>query len=286
MPRYKQRRLNAAGEPMTEQAAINSVLEPATIASLTTDLRALGVHKGMTLMVHSSLSKLGYVVSGAHSVILALEAAIGESGTLVMPTHSTELSDPGHWHSPPVPREWWGTIRQNMPAFDVNLTTTRSMGVIPETFRKQTGTLRSLHPKLSFAARGPQAEFITANHALRPSLGEQSPLARIYDLEGWVLLLGVGHGNNTSLHLAEARAKLPRQQTMCEGSPMLVNGARQWVEYEDIDWDEGDFERLGEDLARETQIETVGRVAGAAARLMPQRALVNFGMQWLERNRR
>lgn len=271
---------------MTEQAAISSVLEPATVATLTADLRALGVREGMTLIVHSSLSKLGYVVSGAHSVILALEAAIGESGTLVMPTHSTELSDPSHWQNPPVPREWWETIRQNMPAFDVNLTTTRSMGLIPETFRKQTGTLRSQHPKLSFAARGPQAEFITANHALMPSLGEQSPLARIYDVEGWVLLLGVGHSNNTSLHLAEARAKLPRQQTVCEGSPMLVNGVREWVEYEDVDWDEGDFERLGEDLARETQIEAVGRVAGAAARLMPQRALVNFGMQWLERNRR
>jgi aminoglycoside 3-N-acetyltransferase len=219
-------------------------------------------------------------------VIVALEAAIGESGTLVMPTHSTELSNPAHWQNPPVPREWWETIRQNMPAFDVHLTTTRSMGLIPETFRKQAGTLRSQHPKLSFAARGPHAEFITAKHALTPSLGEQSPLARLYDLDGWVLLLGVGHGNNTSLHLAEARAKLPRRSAVREGSPMLVNGVRQWVEYEDVDWDEGDFERLGEDLARETKIETVGRVAGAIARLMPQRALVDFGIQWLELNRR
>lgn len=271
---------------MTEQAAINLVLEPATVASLTADLRALGVREGMTLIVHSSLSKLGYVVSGAHSVILALETAIGESGTLVMPTFSTELSDPAEWHHPPVPREWWDTIRENMPAYDPDLTTTREMGIIPETFRKQTGALRSEHPKLSFAARGPQAEFIITPHTLTPSLGEQSPLARIYDLDGWVLLLGVGHGNNTSLHLAEARANFSNKKTHPEGSPMLVDGARAWVEYEDMDWDEGDFERLGEDLARETQIETVGRVAGAVARLIPQRRLVDFGLKWLEQNRR
>jgi len=271
---------------MTEQAAINLVLEPATVASLTADLRALGVREGMTLLVHSSLSKLGYVVSGAHSVILALEAAIGESGTLVMPTFSGELSDPAYWQHPPVPREWWDTIRENMPAYDPDLTTTRNMGVIPETFRKQTGTLRSAHPNFSFAARGPQAEFITNGHTLAPSLGEQSPLARIYDLEGWVLLLGVGHGNNSSLHLAEAWAKFSNKKLHRNGSPMLVNGVRAWVEYEEQDWDESDFERLGEAFAQETQLEKVGRVAGAVARLMPQRGLVDFGLKWLEQNRR
>jgi len=39
---------------------------------------------------------------------------------------------------------------------------------------------------------------------------ENSPLARVYDRDGDVLLLGVGHDSNTSLHLAEHRADFPR----------------------------------------------------------------------------
>lgn len=274
---------------MSEEAAIARAQAPATVESLTRDLRTLGVREGLTLLVHSSLSRLGYVVSGAHSVILALEAAVGESGTLVMPTFSTELSDPAAWQHPPVPSAWWETIRAHMPAFDPDLTVTREMGVIAETLRRQAGARRSSHPKLSFAARGPQADFIIADHALTYSLGERSPLARVYDLDGWVLLLGVGHGNNTSLHLAEARASWPGKRTYQEGSPRLVNGQRQWVVYEDWEADESDFERLGADWADFAQaagLERVGPVAAGQARLMPQRALVDFGLRWIEQNRR
>lgn len=270
---------------MTESNAITRASTPATVTSLTRDLRALGVRPGMTLLVHASLSALGYVVSGAHSVILALEAAVGETGTLMMPTHSAELSDPAEWQHPPVPADWWDIIRAEMPAFDPALTRTRDMGVIAEAFRCQPGARRSQHPKLSFAARGPHAERLTADHSLAYGLGEGSPLARLYDLEGWVLLLGVGHGNNTSLHLAEARATLANRRSRLEGSPLLVDGVRQWVTYADWDWDESDFEALGAAFARETGAEHRGPVGVGLARLMPQRRLVDFGRGWLERNR-
>ena len=85
------------------------------IPSLIEDFRALGIQPGMTLLVHSALSKLGWVCGGPVAVILALEAVLGSTGTLVMPTHSSDLSDPAMWHHPPVPESWWEPIRQTMP---------------------------------------------------------------------------------------------------------------------------------------------------------------------------
>ena len=139
-----------------------------------------------------------------------------------MPTHSTDLSDPSQWGNPPVPESWWQTIRETMPAYAPDLTPTRSMGKIAETFRKQDGVLRSAHPLHSFCARGPQASYIIGNHSLAYGMGENSPLGRIYDLQGSVLLLGVGHSSNTSIHLAEYRADFPSKRVVTGGCPEFL----------------------------------------------------------------
>jgi aminoglycoside 3-N-acetyltransferase len=257
---------------------------PATHASVAADLRALGVAPGMVLVVHSSLRSLGPVIGGAVAVILALEEVLGPGGTLVMPTHTADLTDPALWVNPPVPESWWPVIRATMPAYDPALTPTYHMGWIAETFRKQAGVMRSANPDASFAAWGRHARAVTEDHALVPLFGEQSPLARVYDLDGHVLLLGVSHYRNTSLHLAEYRARIPHR-TMQTGAPMLVDGQRQWVSYSDIDWDDTGFEELGAAFAQDTGLQHAGTVAQAPALLMPQRALVDYAVGWLERAR-
>ena len=150
----------------SEGQAVQKSKMPATVDSLKADFSALGVESGMVLLVHSSLSALGWVCGGPVAVIIALQHVLGSAGTLVMPAHSTDLSDPGRWENPPVPESWWRIIRETMPAYRPDLTPTRKMGIIAETFRKQNGVLRSAHPHVSFCAFGAHARKITDNHSL------------------------------------------------------------------------------------------------------------------------
>ncbi|MGF7031438.1 aminoglycoside 3-N-acetyltransferase [Paenibacillus mucilaginosus] len=257
-----------------------------TIDSLVEDLRRIGLQRGMTVIVHSSLKSFGgWIPGGPAAVVLALEEVLGREGTLVMPTHSGDLSDPARWQNPPVPEAWWETIRRTMPAYEPGLTPTRAMGAIPECFRKQEGVLRSAHPQVSFAAWGAGAARITEGHELSYSLGEASPLARLYEADARVLLLGVGHGNNTSLHLAEYRASYPGKEEEELGAPIRKDGQRIWAAYSDFRIDSDDFETIGEAFGAETGLVTEGRVAESRTLFMPQRALVDYGVKWMEANR-
>src|SRR5450756_3153555 len=109
---------------MSEADAIDRTLQgPGTVDSLSRDLNSLGVTEGMIVIVHSSLSSIGWVCGGSVGVVLALEQTLGIDGTLIMPTHSGDLSDPAKWENPPVPQAWWQSIRDNMPAYDCLLYT-------------------------------------------------------------------------------------------------------------------------------------------------------------------
>ena len=257
-----------------------------TQKSLVSDFLALGIEPGWTVLMHSSLSKLGWVCGGAVAVILAIEEVLGDKGTIVMPTHSGDNSDPEKWEHPPVPKDWFETIRAQMPAFDPYLTPTRGMGRIPELFRTQNGVLRSNHPTFSFAAKGVNALQITDEHKLESDLGEGSPLQKIYDLDGWVLLLGVGYSNNTSLHLAEYRSDFPGKKIEQIGCSMKVDGKQQWVWYSSMYLNEEDFDEIGKayELAFPDAV-IKGKVGMADVRLMRQRPLVDFAVHWMEKNR-
>ncbi len=267
---------------MSELETIQSIPSPRTRETLAADLRALGLHPGMVVIVHSSLSSIGWVNGGSVAVVQALLDVITPDGTLIMPAHSGDLSDPSYWQHPPVPEAWWPIIRTTMPAFDPRFTPTRGMGRIAETFRTWPGALRSSHPQDSFAAWGRHAELVTADHALEDGLGDRSPLARIYDLDGDVLLLGVPHGNNTSLHLGECRA--PGGKMIEQGAPIIENGQRVWKAFTTLDVDADCFDDLGVDFERVHPVK-IGLVGSATARLFSQRAAVDFAQEWITQKR-
>ena len=267
---------------MSESKAIENAGRPRTRQSLAADLRRLGLKPGVTVLVHSSLSRLGWVSGGPLAVVQALMDVVTPRGTLVMPTHSGDYSDPSRWENPPVPETWWQTIRDTMPAFDPRCSPTRGMGVIVETFRRCPGVVRSAHPAFSFAAWGSEALSVTADHELDYGLGEGSPLARIYDLDGFVLLLGVDHASNTSLHLAEYRAPEATPEDL--GAPMMLNGQREWVSYKDIALDSEVFPQIGARLEEEHP-PRIGRVGSAEARYFAQRPAVDFAQEWITKQR-
>ena len=260
--------------------------KPATVDSLAEDFERLGVSKGMTVLVHSSLKSIGWVCGGAGAVILALQQVLTEEGTLVMPAQSTGLSEPSRWMNPPVPEDWWKTIRQTMPPFHPDMTPATGVGLIPETFRKFPGVIRSDHPSVSFAAWGAKARELMIPHPLAPGLGDGSPLGRIYEAGGFVLLIGVTHEVNTSLHLAEYRASFQGKRNLRHGVPIMVDGHRTWHEYDDLDIHDEDFDVLGEAYELQSNEVHIGQVGQATTRLLPQRSLVEFAVAWMTANRR
>ncbi|HEX5657068.1 MAG TPA: AAC(3) family N-acetyltransferase [Polyangiales bacterium] len=163
-------------------------------------LRALGVQPDGVLLVHTSFKALRPIERGPLGLIEALRAV---AGTLVMPTMTDGES-----------------------VFDPQSTPTVDMGITAELFWRQPGVVRSTHPGGSFAAVGPEAERICAPQPLSPPHGHESPVGRVYDLDGQVLLLGVGHSEDTTLHLAEALAGVPYSiaypTVIAEGQTALI----------------------------------------------------------------
>ncbi|GGF13980.1 AAC(3) family N-acetyltransferase [Aliidongia dinghuensis] len=262
------------------QQIIAETDRPRTRASLAADLAALGVAPGQLVMLHVSLRALGFVVGGAMTLLDAVLDRLGPDGTLMMPAHSADLSDPGQWAAPPVPAGWVEEIRAAMPAYDPARTPTWGLGAVAELFRTWPGVMRSNHPAASVAARGPLAAEIVGRHPLDDPHGEASPLARAYDRDVKLLLLGVGWNRATLLHLAERRA-WPDAAPVSAGAPITRDGRRVWQTYRDYDSDPERFAAVGEALAGDV---VRGKVGSAAAILVDGRTAVDTAVRVLARS--
>jgi aminoglycoside 3-N-acetyltransferase len=162
-----------------------------TRADLARDLARLGIARGDTVFVHSSLKSLGYVEGGAAAVIGALQDAVGQEGTLLVPTYYLPA----------------GTVKATCELADYVFDPKRhgtNMGRLPETFLAQA-THRSIHPTHSVSAWGRHAQYLTEAHHHAPSIfGIGSPWQRFVGIEGAkVLGLGVSMGPVTFYHVVE-----------------------------------------------------------------------------------
>jgi aminoglycoside 3-N-acetyltransferase len=257
---------------------------PVTRVQLATDLAQLGLRPGLTVMVHTSLKSLGWVIGGEQTVLEALRDAVGVAGTLVMPTQSWQLCDPAFLDM--TPAAWWPTIREHLPVFAPEVSPTRTMGAVAELFRTVPGTLRSAHPHRSISANGPNAAIITAVHDLDCPAGERSPLKALYDLEASVLLLGTTAAKMTTLHLAEYRADWPGKHLVSNGAALIRDGSRQWVSWEELWVEDDDFVEVVAAFIAAGGTRQTGTVGKATSQLLPIRPLVDFATKWFSTHRK
>lgn len=246
-----------------------------TRATLTENLRNLGVEANDVIMPHISLSSIGWICGGAEALILAMVDAIGVSGTLVMPAMNSNNTDPKNWVNPPVPESWWDGIRNNMPPFKPESSPTANIGCVPELFRTLPNVLRSNHPSCSVAALGSKAQHVIESHQLEDPFGETSPFRKLYDLDAKILLVGVGYDTCSILHLAETRGmKLGK---VSEGSAVVHNNQRIWKDYDMPEVDSDRFPDVGEKM-ESTLPKSVnkGKIGNSNCTIFQAKSAVDF----------
>jgi len=229
-----------------------------TTSQLTRQLDTLGVEAGGVLLVHAAFSKIAPVEGGPRGLIEALLATLGERGTLVMPSMADDDDTPFD--------------RRSMPC--------RAVGALADCFWRMPGVLRSDSPH-AFAAFGPQAACITLPHPVDVPHGLYSPPGRVYELNGQVLLLGVGHDADTTIHVAEdiagVRYRQPKHATVME------DGGPKRYEYGETDHCCENFRLLDSWLEAEGR-QRRGGVGNAEARLARSRDIVSAALERLRRN--
>lgn len=227
-----------------------------SIAQVTGQLRALGVEEGGVLLLHASFRATRPVEVGPLGLIEALRGALGPGGTLAMPSWSGDDDDPFDPLTTPAPA---------------------SLGVVADTFWRLPGVLRSDHSQ-AFAAAGPEAARITSDPLPLPPHIPESPVGRVHDLDGQVLLLGVGHDADTTLHLAELLAGVPYR--MPKHITVLRDGRAVRIDYEENDHCCQHF-AFADEWLRVRGLQSEGRVGHAHARLARARDIVGVALEHL-----
>jgi aminoglycoside 3-N-acetyltransferase len=237
-----------------------------TRADLVSALDYLGIERARPVIAHASLSAFGEVDGGAQTLLGALLSVFR---TLVMPafTYKTMLTPED---GPPDNGMTYGTNQgANLMAefFDPGMPVDRLMGAVPEALRCHPATRRSLHPILSFA--GLNAGRFLDNQSLDDPF---TPIGALTQAQGWVLLLGVDHTVNTSIHYAERLAGrkqfvrwalTPQRVLECPRFPGCSDG----------------FQAIAPRLSRVVRVVHVGR---AQIRAVPLIELISVARAWVE----
>lgn len=258
-----------------------------TRADLVTDLKRIGLASGDVVMVHAALSKVGKVLGGPDTVISALREAVGGTGTIMAycdwdAGYEELLDENGR-----VPEEW----REHIPPFDpLTSRAVRDHGVFPEFLRTMPGAVRSANSGASMVALGAKAEWLMANHPIDYGYGPGSPLAKLVETGGKVLMLGAPLDTMTLIHHAEHLAEIPGKRIKRAEVPYLTPTGVEWRMIEEFDTgdyicpalDDRDFftEIVESYLALGQGVR--GKIGNAPSVFVDAGEMLNLAVAWLE----
>ncbi|MBO7451046.1 MAG: AAC(3) family N-acetyltransferase [Clostridiales bacterium] len=161
-----------------------------TKKEITDFLKANGIKRDDKVVVHASLRSVGSIENGADGLIDAMADYL-DKGLLLIPTHT------------------WDEVCRDNPFYDVRKSVP-CIGTLSEVAFRRIDGIRSLHPTHSVVAFGPDAaEYIKGEENCASPAPVGSCLSRLYEENGKVLLIGVGHERNTYLHSVDERLGIP-----------------------------------------------------------------------------
>ena len=257
-----------------------------TRGQIALQVRELGIAPGDTVMLHAAVGSIGWIAGGPSEVLGGVMDAIGADGTLLMYVGWEGSPYDLLVDAPVVPP----ALLQLWPAYDP--ATSHAMhewSILTEYLRTWPAARRSQHPDSSFAAVGRLADALTRDHPLQYGMGEGSPLAKLCQHNGKVLLLGAPLSTLTLLHHAEYLADVPDKRVVRYKAPILRDGIKEWVDIEEFDTSQclpwrgpvDLFEAIARQYLQEGQ-GIVGRVGATVSYLFNAAALNHFAVEWIE----
>lgn len=253
-------------ESPSKQYSARVAGKPLDRARLRTELAELGLHAGMTLLVHCSMRAIGWVDGGADALRDALLDVIDEQrGTLIVPAQTGSKSRTSSRFLAAVngmDDAAHDAYLRLMPGFDPATSPSEGMGALAESVRTHRRARRSPHPTTSFAAVGVRAD-LCDEHPPGNLLDEQSPLGTLVKLDAKVLLLGVGFDKCTAFHLGENRSV-----SRVRAYDFKIGG--EWRDFKALTYDDSDFRDLGERFKKDHEHDvSKGTVGDAETWLFP-----------------
>ena len=234
---------------------------------LINDLKNIGIKKSDMIYVHSSLKSIGWLENGPDTLIEAFLSVLGKDGTLAVPTHTNSF------------------IGLGRPPFESDNTPTY-LGKFPEAVRNYPLAKRSGHASHSSAAIGSKAGFLTENHDPLDALGYDSPVYRMVRSMGKILLIGVSHKTNTTVHLAESIAglycELPYSKACGEYvHAKLTDGSVK--EYKQVEFPgcSNGFDIIEKSLI-DRNLVTLGKVGNADSKLIDADGMVKMVVEMIK----
>lgn len=161
-----------------------------TKEQLMEQIRAMGIQKNDTVLIHTSMKAIGAVENGPDGVIDAFCEYLND-GLFIVPTHT------------------WAVVGKTQPVYDVNKTVP-NIGLIPRTAAFRKDGIRSLHPTHSVWAHGAGAEeYVKGEERITSPGAVGGAWERLAQVGAKILLIGVGNNRNTFIHAVDEWADIP-----------------------------------------------------------------------------